>query len=51
MSGLKARLRRLRELGFRMGLDDLGGGEAALGAFSRIEPEFVKLDRCLGTAI
>jgi EAL domain-containing protein (putative c-di-GMP-specific phosphodiesterase class I) len=47
VSGLKTRLRRLREMGFRMALDNLGGGDSALGGFSRIEPEFVKLDSSL----
>ncbi len=47
VSGLKTRLRMLREMGFRTALDDLGSGHAALGNFSRIEPDFVKLDRVL----
>jgi EAL domain-containing protein (putative c-di-GMP-specific phosphodiesterase class I) len=49
--GLKTRLRRLREIDFRVSLDNLGGGGAALGAFSRVEPEFIKLDRSLVAGI
>ncbi len=51
VSGLKTRLRRLREMGFRTALDNLGGGDSALGAFSRVEPDFVKLDRGLVAGI
>jgi EAL domain-containing protein (putative c-di-GMP-specific phosphodiesterase class I) len=51
VSGLKTRLRRLREMGFRVALDNLGGGDSALGGFSRVEPEFVKLDRSLVAGI
>ena len=51
VSGLKTRLRRLREMGFRTALDNLGGGDSPLGAFSRVEPDFVKLDRKLVAGI
>jgi len=38
------RIRRLRELGFRVAIDDLGAGQAGLATLSQLEPEFVKLD-------
>jgi EAL domain-containing protein (putative c-di-GMP-specific phosphodiesterase class I)/ActR/RegA family two-component response regulator len=38
------RIRRLRELGYRIAVDDLGAGEAGLATLSQLEPEFVKLD-------
>ena len=38
------RVAALRELGFRIALDDLGAGYAGLGTFATLEPEFVKLD-------
>jgi len=44
IDGLVDRLRGLRELGFRIALDDLGTGSAGAGLFKSLEPEFVKLD-------
>jgi len=44
IEGLMDRLRGLRELGFRIALDDLGTGSAGAGLFKSLEPEFVKLD-------
>ncbi len=41
------RVARLRELGFRIAVDDLGAGFAGLSYFARIEPEVVKLDMSL----
>lgn len=41
---LSSRISALRERGFRMALDDLGGGYAGLSSFSLLDPEFVKLD-------
>ncbi|MEI9948854.1 MAG: EAL domain-containing protein [Pseudomonadota bacterium] len=38
------RISRLRELGFRIAIDDLGAGQAGLASLSQLEPEFVKLD-------
>jgi len=37
----------LRELGFRIAIDDLGAGYAGLTSFATLEPEFVKLDMSL----
>ncbi|MET0795505.1 MAG: EAL domain-containing response regulator, partial [Polyangiaceae bacterium] len=41
---LRERVARLRGLGFRIALDDLGAGYAGLTSFTQLEPEFVKLD-------
>jgi EAL domain-containing protein (putative c-di-GMP-specific phosphodiesterase class I) len=38
------RIARLRALGYRIALDDLGAGLAGLETFSQLEPEFVKVD-------
>lgn len=38
------RVARLRELGFRIALDDLGGGYAGLTSFVALVPDFVKID-------
>lgn len=39
--------RRLRELGFRIALDDIGAGYAGLTSYALLEPEIVKLDMFL----
>ncbi|HVO10297.1 MAG TPA: EAL domain-containing protein [Vicinamibacteria bacterium] len=44
---VRDRVRRLRSLGFRLAVDDLGSGYAGLTSFAVLEPEFVKLDRGL----
>lgn len=44
---LRARIGRLRELGFRIAVDDLGAGYAGLSSFSQLEPQIVKLDMSL----
>jgi EAL domain-containing protein (putative c-di-GMP-specific phosphodiesterase class I) len=44
---LRARVARLRELGYRLAIDDLGAGYAGLSAFSLLEPDIVKLDMSL----
>lgn len=44
---LRDRIRALRELGYRIALDDLGAGYAGLSSFSQLEPEIVKLDMSL----
>jgi EAL domain-containing protein (putative c-di-GMP-specific phosphodiesterase class I) len=43
----RERIKRLRELGFRIAVDDLGAGYAGLTSFAQLEPEFVKLDMSL----
>jgi EAL domain-containing protein (putative c-di-GMP-specific phosphodiesterase class I) len=41
---LDARLSTLRELGYRIALDDLGAGYAGLTSFLRLRPDVVKID-------
>ncbi len=41
------RVRRLRALGFRLAIDDLGAGYAGLSSIAVLEPDFVKLDMSL----
>ncbi|HVV53127.1 MAG TPA: EAL domain-containing protein, partial [Polyangia bacterium] len=45
--GLTRRIDRLRELGFRIAVDDLGAGYAGLSSFAAIEPDVVKADMSL----
>ncbi|HKC12964.1 MAG TPA: EAL domain-containing protein [Vicinamibacteria bacterium] len=40
----RTRIRTLREMGFRIAVDDLGAGYAGLNTFAALEPEVVKLD-------
>lgn len=42
-----ARIARLRALGYRLALDDLGAGYAGLSSFATLNPEVVKLDMSL----
>ncbi|CAN5165153.1 hypothetical protein BH11MYX1_BH11MYX1_13420 [soil metagenome] len=42
-----ARVAMLRKMGYRIAVDDLGAGYAALGAIASLEPEIVKLDMSL----
>ena len=42
-----SRVAMLRKLGYRIAVDDLGAGYAALGALATLEPEVVKLDMSL----
>jgi len=44
---LHYRIAELRELGFRIAIDDLGGGHARMGTFSAADTDFVKLDMSL----
>ncbi len=44
---VRDRVRRLRDLGFRLAVDDLGSGYAGLTSFALLQPDFVKLDRGL----
>jgi EAL domain-containing protein (putative c-di-GMP-specific phosphodiesterase class I) len=44
---VQARVARLREMGFRIAVDDLGAGYAGLTSFAQLEPEVVKLDMSL----
>jgi EAL domain-containing protein (putative c-di-GMP-specific phosphodiesterase class I) len=47
ITNLPKRIARLREMGFRLAVDDLGAGYAGLSTFAYLEPEFVKLDMSL----
>ena len=42
-----SRVAMLRRLGYRIAVDDLGAGYAALGALATLEPDIVKLDMSL----
>jgi EAL domain-containing protein (putative c-di-GMP-specific phosphodiesterase class I)/ActR/RegA family two-component response regulator len=44
---VKSRLQQLRDLGYRLAIDDLGAGYAGLTSFANITPEVVKLDMSL----
>jgi EAL domain-containing protein (putative c-di-GMP-specific phosphodiesterase class I) len=46
-----ARTARLRGMGFRIAVDDLGAGYAGLTSFAQLEPEVVKLDMSLVRAV
>jgi EAL domain-containing protein (putative c-di-GMP-specific phosphodiesterase class I) len=47
LPGITERLELLRQLGFRLALDDVGDGYAGLSSFTLLNPEFVKLDLAL----
>jgi EAL domain-containing protein (putative c-di-GMP-specific phosphodiesterase class I) len=44
---LMARMGQLREMGYRIAVDDLGAGYAGLTSFAQLEPEVVKVDMSL----
>ncbi len=44
---LRYRAAELRELGFRIAIDDLGGGHARMSTFTPLDTDFVKLDMSL----
>jgi EAL domain-containing protein (putative c-di-GMP-specific phosphodiesterase class I)/CheY-like chemotaxis protein len=47
VAGLAERCERLRQLGYRIAVDDLGAGYAALAAVVQLRPHVVKLDMSL----
>jgi EAL domain-containing protein (putative c-di-GMP-specific phosphodiesterase class I) len=47
VAGLVPAILKLRRLGFRIALDDLGAGYAGLSSFALLEPEIVKVDMSL----
>ena len=47
VAGVRSRVAQLRELGFRIAIDDLGAGYAGLSSFASLEPDVVKLDMAL----
>jgi EAL domain-containing protein (putative c-di-GMP-specific phosphodiesterase class I) len=48
---VRYRVAELRDLGFRIAIDDLGGGHARMGTFTPLDCDFVKLDMSLVRAI
>lgn len=44
---LGRRIERLRDLGFRIAVDDLGAGYAGLTSFAQLRPDIVKIDMTL----
>jgi EAL domain-containing protein (putative c-di-GMP-specific phosphodiesterase class I) len=48
---LRYRVAELRDLGFKIAIDDLGGGHARMGTFSPLDTDFVKLDMSLVRAV
>ena len=48
---LIARLEQIRELGFRIAVDDIGAGYSGLTSFTELTPEIVKLDMALVRSI
>ncbi len=44
---VRYRVAELRELGFKIAIDDLGGGHARMGTFTPLDCDFVKLDMSL----
>jgi EAL domain-containing protein (putative c-di-GMP-specific phosphodiesterase class I)/CheY-like chemotaxis protein len=47
MGDLAERIARLRALGFRIALDDLGAGYSGLTTFAQLRPDIVKIDMSL----
>jgi EAL domain-containing protein (putative c-di-GMP-specific phosphodiesterase class I) len=47
VKGFETRARELRQLGYRLAVDDLGAGYAGLTSFAQLEPEVVKFDMSL----
>ncbi|HET9684252.1 MAG TPA: EAL domain-containing protein [Gemmatimonadaceae bacterium] len=45
------RLKAFREMGYRFAVDDAGSGYAGLGSIANLEPDFIKLDISLISAI
>jgi EAL domain-containing protein (putative c-di-GMP-specific phosphodiesterase class I)/CheY-like chemotaxis protein len=46
-AGIARRVGRLRELGYRIAIDDLGAGYAGLSYFTQLNPDVVKIDMSL----
>jgi EAL domain-containing protein (putative c-di-GMP-specific phosphodiesterase class I) len=47
ITDLGARMGRLRKLGFRIAVDDLGAGYSGLTSFAQLQPDLVKIDMSL----
>jgi EAL domain-containing protein (putative c-di-GMP-specific phosphodiesterase class I) len=50
-SNIRQRVKALKELGFRVALDDMGSGYAGLSSFAQLSPDVVKIDRTIITNI
>jgi EAL domain-containing protein (putative c-di-GMP-specific phosphodiesterase class I)/FixJ family two-component response regulator len=51
VADLSARLTRLRHMGYRLAVDDLGAGYAGLNWVAQLEPDVVKLDQSLTRSV
>jgi EAL domain-containing protein (putative c-di-GMP-specific phosphodiesterase class I) len=47
VSDVQRKVKRLRDLGFQIAVDDLGAGYAGLTSFSQLEPDIAKIDMSL----
>jgi EAL domain-containing protein (putative c-di-GMP-specific phosphodiesterase class I) len=47
VADVRVRIARLRALGYRVAVDDLGAGYAGLSSFAQLEPEVAKIDMSL----
>jgi EAL domain-containing protein (putative c-di-GMP-specific phosphodiesterase class I) len=47
VSDVKSRAEALKQLGYKLAIDDLGAGYAGLSSFSQIDPDIAKLDMSL----
>lgn len=47
ISDVESRMARLRELGYRIAIDDMGAGYAGLSSIVQLQPELMKLDMSL----
>lgn len=47
VSDIRFRVAELRQMGFRIAIDDLGGGHARMNTFTPLDTDFVKLDMSL----
>jgi EAL domain-containing protein (putative c-di-GMP-specific phosphodiesterase class I) len=47
VSDVQGRARALRQLGYKLAIDDLGAGYAGLSSFTQLEPDIAKLDMSL----
>lgn len=47
IAGARSKVAALRELGFKIAMDDLGAGHNGLAAFAQLEPDIIKLDMLL----
>lgn len=51
VNDVRERIERLRSLGFRIAIDDLGAGQGDSGTFAQLEPDFVKIDMSVIRAV